>query len=108
VSFGASCVERIGVATCGDGMLCDATNSDGEGQCTDYCTSTASCPTGYSCEATSVAGNGGASISICRVPPPVVTPTNEAGAPITEDGGQPDAEIAIPDDATTDAVPIQQ
>jgi hypothetical protein len=109
VVAGTSCVESVAVATCGDGMLCDATNPDGEGQCAAYCEASDSCPSGYTCQATTVSG-GSATISICRVPPPTTTTTPDGGPLPTADGGQtpPDAAITIPDDASTDAGPIKQ
>jgi hypothetical protein len=106
--FGSSCVEKINVATCSDGMICDATDPSGNGQCTSYCVSTASCPSGYECQTTSIAGAGGAAISICRAEGPVMS-GGDGGATQqgSGDGGSPDAEIAIPD-ATADGAAMQQ
>jgi hypothetical protein len=111
--FGASCAETINVPTCADGMICDATDPSGNGQCTSYCVSTASCPSGYECQSTTIAGGGGSSgaaISICRAAGP--PNTGDAGTPFPiaeggEGGALPDAELVIPD-ASDDAGSLQQ
>ena len=78
--FGATCLESIGKPTCADGLLCDATNPNGNGTCTNYCGSaTMECPAGYACIITSISATGGPTIEICR--PSMQMP------PIIIDGG---------------------
>jgi hypothetical protein len=107
--FGDSCVEEINHATCADGMICDATDSNGDGQCTSFCASSASCPAGYGCDSTNVSG-GGLTISICRAQATTGPPSTDGGTALPNDAGGalfPDAELLIPD-AALDTGPIQQ
>jgi len=94
-SFGQSCEEQIGTATCADGLFCDATTQDGMGLCTYFCAGGRVCPAGYSCMGTTVGGDGGPQIQLCRAGGnPITTP--DAGGPPVGDAGI-DAEIGYTD-----------
>jgi hypothetical protein len=93
-ALGAACVEEYNHATCGDGMLCDATDPSGNGHCAQYCSPSApsaQCPTGYSCEVTQL-GSSGPTVELCRVTPPP-PPSDDGGA----DAGSYDEGGELPD-----------
>ena len=103
---GASCSEAYNVATCADGMLCDSTSPDGEGECAQYCSTTIACPTGYACRTTQV-GTGGVTVDVCRVAPLTPTPSEDAGDDQTFEGGElPDIKAFL--DVFADTGPIRQ
>jgi hypothetical protein len=80
-------------------MLCDATDPDGSGQCTQYCSQSSPCPAGYSCRATQV-GTGGPSVDICRATTETTSP-GDGGAPVGDAGDvYADALFEVPDVGT--------
>ena len=66
---GASCTNKIGSATCGDGLACIV--EMGSGTCTQFCDASQPCPTGLVCEGVTVKlGPSGTYpvIHVCQVP----------------------------------------
>jgi hypothetical protein len=108
VAVGAACTEAYNQVTCGDGMLCDATDTSGIGQCVKYCGPAADCPTGYSCQVTQV-GTGGPTVHVCRIA--AVTPDGGGdggwdGETYDEGGELPD--ISYIPDVALDVAPAHQ
>lgn len=93
-TFGQSCQNSFGAATCADGFACDQSTPT-NGVCTPYCSASKTCPDGYTC--TSVAaGDAGATVSLCRTDQstPVGTQTgggggDAGGVVLTPDGSLP-------------------
>jgi hypothetical protein len=77
-TFGASCLFRLGMASCGDGMACDTNDPQVAGVCTLYCSASKPCPAGYVCGAAHVNANG-PTLQLCRAGTSDAGPT-DAGA----------------------------
>jgi hypothetical protein len=103
---GAACVEAYNQVTCGDGMLCDATDSSGNGQCVMYCGSAADCPTGSSCETIQV-GSTGPTVSVCRIAPASPDGGRDGGVYYV-DGGVELPDISYIPDVALDTGPAHQ
>jgi hypothetical protein len=93
---GSPCLDSAGVATCGDGLACLATDAT-NGSCTPYCDNTNpnhACPAGLVCDTIQLAVSGGAQFQACGGG----TGTTEAGA---GDSGATDS--GAPDSGATDS-----
>jgi hypothetical protein len=105
--FGADCIEYAGKPTCADGLFCDATNANGSGTCTSYCSATIECRSGYSCFQTSIEGDAGTSVEVCRATPTGPSPP-DAGIGLESDGAFT-GDASLSDDVSAeDAAPLPQ
>ncbi len=95
-TFGQSCQNTFGAATCTDGFACDQTTPT-NGVCMPYCGTTTKCPGGYTCSPVA-AGDAGATISVCRTTPSTTTIGTQGGGGADGDGG---AVMLYPDGSNT-------